>query len=305
MGNQKAVVVDRLTFDLKAGEVLAIVGESGCGKSTLALSLLQALPIPPALPVEGEAFFEGKNLLKLSPGEMRSIRGSKITMIFQDPSTSLNPVYKVGDQLSEVLEIHTDLDEDEIYEKVIHALDEVKLPNPEIIYQKYPHELSGGQRQRVMIAMAILPEPNILIADEPTTALDVTVQKEIIELLRELQDKRRMACLLITHDMGLVADMAQNVIVMYASEIVEMGSKLEVLRNPKHPYTQALIASLPRVGSPLTSIKGNVPSLGHYPKGCKFHPRCPFAWEKCHEHPPLIENENQKVRCWLYDPHDS
>lgn len=300
-------IVDDLSFDLYPGKTLAIVGESGSGKSTLALALVGALPEPPALKPRGQALYKGKNLLDLSRRELNKIRGSKITMIFQDPNASLNPVFTIGDQLEEVIDLHMDLDEDEAYERIIHALREVKLKDPEIILDKYPHQLSGGQKQRVMIAMAILVKPDILIADEPTTALDATIQMEILNLIAELQKTHHMATMLITHDMGVVAEIADDVMVMYASQSFEIGKKQAILEKPAHPYTQALIATLPSRNKDLKPIKGAIPSPLAKPSGCIYHPRCPFKWEACERKKVELYTvkENHQARCLLYDPTES
>jgi peptide/nickel transport system ATP-binding protein len=301
-------VVDKLSFQLKKGKTLAIVGESGCGKSMTALSLLRILPTPPALPLEGEILYQGRDLLKLSEAEMRKIRGARIAMIFQDPMSALNPVYTIGDQLLEVVNLHLDLHGDEAYEKVVQALNDVKIPLPEERLQDYPHQLSGGMKQRVMIAMALTCEPDVLIADEPTTALDVTVQAQVLDLMRDLQEKKGMALLLITHDMGVVAEMADDVIVMYATQEVESGGVYSIFDNMSHPYTSGLFQSLPGIqhgrGS-LKAIQGTVPSIAAKPKGCHFHPRCPYVMGGCKlKETPFYEidkNAKHRSRCWLHD----
>lgn len=307
LGQQEIAVVDDLSFKLYAGKTLALVGESGCGKSMTALSLMRILPQPPALPSTGELLYQGKNLLEFSEKEMRSIRGGKIAMIFQDPSSALNPVYTIGNQLSEVAELHLGLYGQEAINCCILALTEVGIPRPEERLNDFPHQLSGGMRQRVMIAMALMCEPDILIADEPTTALDVTIQAQIIDLIRGLQKRRNMAVLLITHDMGIVAEMADEVIVMYAAQGIEKGSTLQIFDHMAHPYTKGLFAARPslhQAKEKLHPIKGNVPSAGHFPEGCRFHPRCPYVMERC-RHGAVqefqVKNEEHTAKCWLLD----
>jgi len=307
VGHHVFNVVENMSFDLFHGKTLALVGESGCGKTFTALSILRILPSPPALHPQGEIIYKGINLLDLSEAEMRSIRGSRIAMIFQDPTSSLNPVYSIGFQLLEVAEMHLGLYGEKAVERVVQALKEVGIPSPRERMYEYPHQLSGGMKQRVMIAMALMCEPDILIADEPTTALDVTIQAQVLELIRNLQRKKGMALLLITHDLGVVAEMADDVIVMYASQGIERGSSLEIFDHISHPYTLGLFDSLPtsttRRGK-LKPIKGYVPSLGHYPDGCRFHPRCPYAMEKC-RHGPVpdfeIVTKDHISKCWLHD----
>lgn len=284
IGEHEVAVVDDLSFDLYPGKTLALVGESGCGKSMTALSVMRILPSPPAIGSTGRVLYNGVNLLDLDEKAMRSIRGGKIAMIFQDPSSALNPVYTIGNQLLEAVSLHLSLDFDAAYERCLKALQEVGIASPKERFDDYPHQLSGGMRQRVMIAMALIGEPDILIADEPTTALDVTIQAQIIELLRGLQKSRGMSILLITHDMGIVAEMADDVVVMYAAQGVERGSVLEVFDHMAHPYTRGLFASRPSLqeaGKRLHPIKGFVPSPAHMPQGCRFHPRCPYAMSKC------------------------
>lgn len=301
-------LVDRLSFDLHRGKTLALVGESGCGKTMTALSLMRILPHPPALPSEGKILYKDKNLLELTESEMRKIRGSRIAMIFQDPTSALNPVYTIGNQLMEVAELHLQLYGEEAFECCLKALQEVGIPSPPERFNNYPHQISGGMRQRVMIAMALMCEPDILIADEPTTALDVTIQAQVLDLICKLQERKGMAVLLITHDMGVVAEMADEVIVMYAAQAVEYGAALDIFDNKAHPYTQGLFASRPDFHSlkeVLHPIKGSVPSLSHLPKGCRFHPRCPFVMERCrHREPPEFPINTQlkhAAKCWLYD----
>lgn len=288
--------VHSISFDLVKGKTLAIVGESGSGKSTLALSLLGAH----VGRWEGELTYKGDKIKS-----MDNLRGSKVTMIFQDPSTALNPVYTIGWQIMETINLHFDLDEDVAYQLALKGLKEAQLNDPELIFNKYPHELSGGQRQRAMIAIATVVSPDILIADEPTTALDATIQMEIIELIRKLQKEKGMALLLITHDMGVMTELADEVMVMYAGECVEKGTRSQILDNPLHPYTKALLEASFLMAGPngrLAAIKGNVPSLADLPTGCRFHPRCPFAWDKCRQHevPSFLIN-HQSVKCFLYE----
>ncbi|CDR34620.1 ABC transporter ATP-binding protein [Criblamydia sequanensis] len=302
-------VVDNMNFDLIRGKTLALVGESGCGKSLTALSLMRILPTPPALPSKGEILYKGENLTQVSEKRMRSIRGGKMAMIFQDPLSSLNPVYSIGDQLLEVVEIHLSLKGEQAYLKIIESLKQVGIPNPEERIFDYPHQLSGGMRQRVMIAMALLCKPDILIADEPTTALDVTIQAQVLELIRKLQKEEGMALLLITHDMGIVAELADSVVVMYASQKIEEGTSFDIFDHMAHPYTQGLFKSRPSLSTSrdtrLPAIKGSVPPITHYPTGCRFHPRCPFKMPKCVSHaPPSFKAPGgplHHARCWLLD----
>lgn len=308
IGDRKYAVVDRLSFNLYPGKTVAILGESGCGKSMTALSIMRVLPTPPALPSEGEVLYKGKNLLTLPEKEMRRIRGARIAMIFQDPGSSLNPVYTIGDQLIEVAELHLGLYGEEAIQRAIKVLTEVGMPSPEARLYDYPHQLSGGMKQRAMIAMALMCEPDILIADEPTTALDVTIQKQILELIRDLQARKGTALLLITHDIGVVAEMADDVIIMYASQVMERGTVNQIFDQMSHPYTLGLFQSRPTLTTPrgaLKPIKGNVPQITHYPQGCRFHPRCPFVMPKCHhgQIPDFVihgEN-NHTCKCLLYD----
>lgn len=307
-GNEIITVVEDLCFDLHHGKTLALVGESGCGKSMTALSLMRILPHPPALPPKGEVIYKGQNLLTISEKEMRKIRGAKIAMIFQDPMSSLNPVYTIGSQLAEVAELHLDLYGEEARLVACETLAEVGIANPEKRLNDYPHQLSGGLKQRVMIAMALMCQPDVLIADEPTTALDVTIQAQVLNLIRRLQEKKGMALLLITHDMGVVAEMADDVIVMYTAQSIERGSVLEIFDHRAHPYTMGLFDSRPSVQlkkGKLTSIRGTVPPLNNLPSGCRFHPRCPFAMPKCKEGAVtdfvIDESMTHRAKCWLYD----
>ncbi|MCC5831496.1 MAG: ABC transporter ATP-binding protein [Chlamydiales bacterium] len=300
-------VVDRLSFDLKEGETLALVGESGCGKSLTAYSLLRILPEPPALPPEGEALFKGIDLLTLPESRMRRIRGRQIAMVFQDPMTALNPVYTIGDQLLETASAHLNVEKEAAEKIVLNALEDVHLPNPRELMEAYPHQLSGGMLQRAMIAMALLCSPDLLIADEPTTALDVTIQAQILALLKELQEKKGMATLIITHDMGVVAELADEVIVMYAGKQIEEGSALDLFDNPAHPYTQGLFAARPDQGiraRTLPTIEGSVPRVEDLPKGCPFHPRCQYAMDVCRAHKAesfSLREKGHRTWCWLYD----
>jgi oligopeptide/dipeptide ABC transporter ATP-binding protein len=306
MGNNVYNVVDNLSFDLHLGKTLALVGESGCGKSLTALSILRILPDPPCLHPKGQVLYKGQNLLDLSEREMRHIRGAKIAMIFQDPAMSLNPVYTIGSQLLEVADLHLGLYGEEAVQRSIRALTEVGIVKPEERLYDYPHQLSGGMKQRVMIAMALMCEPDILIADEPTTALDVTIQAQVLDLMRDLQAKMGMAILLITHDMGVVAEMADEVIVMYTSQAMERGSIYDIFDRMAHPYTLGLFSSRPALGKQkgkLTPIKGTVPPLNQYPQGCRFNTRCPYVMEKClnGEVPefPIQNSKAHLAKCWL------
>ena len=297
--------VDGLDFTLSKGETLAIVGESGCGKSVTSLSILRIVPMPPGKIIDGEILYKGEDLLKKTEKEMRAIRGNQISMIFQEPLTSLNPVFTIGNQIIEILCRHQGLKKAVAREKAIDMLRQVRIPAPEKVIDDYPHQLSGGMRQRVMIAMALSCNPGILIADEPTTALDVTIQAQIMHLLADLKKKLDTSIILITHDLGVVANIAENVMVMYAGEAVEYADVNKLFKKPLHPYTIGLLKSLPVIGEDkdsLYSIKGNVPSPKDYPEGCRFSPRCEEVCNKCmKEKPPLIELDNgRKVRCWKY-----
>jgi peptide/nickel transport system ATP-binding protein/oligopeptide transport system ATP-binding protein len=301
--------VDGVSFYLERGELLGLVGESGCGKSVTALSLMR-LVAPPGRIVGGEILFDGVDLLKLSESKMRAIRGDDIAMIFQDPMTSLNPVYTVGEQIAEALRLHRGMKRGEAKRAAVAAMEEVSIPDPARRADDYPHQLSGGMRQRVMIAMALACDPKLLIADEPTTALDVTIQAQILELLNELRRTRSLAVLLITHDLGVVAEVADRVAVMYTGRIVEESPVEELFARPKHPYTEGLLRSVPKLtaagvekATRLQSIEGVVPKLTELPTGCHFAPRCPHRMPRCSEEPlPLYPLENGvEVRCVLYD----
>lgn len=301
--------VDGVNIELDKGETLAIVGESGCGKSVTSLSILRLIPNPPGRIIEGEILYNGKDLLKLSEKEMRSIRGNEISMIFQEPMTSLNPVFTVGRQIMESLIIHQKLSKVQAREKAIEMLKLVGIPLPERRVDNYPHQLSGGMRQRVMIAMALACNPKILIADEPTTALDVTIQAQILRLMCDLKKKMDTSIILITHDLGVVAQIAENVMVMYAGKAVEYASVKDLFKNPMHPYTKGLLQSIPKINydqEKLYNIKGNVPSPRNYPKGCRFSPRCEEAEAICYEKEPELINldHNRRVRCWKYKGDD-
>lgn len=303
-----AKAVDGVSYQLIKGEPLGVVGESGCGKSVTALSILRLIPVPPGKVVGGKILFKGKNLLNLSEDEMRKIRGNRISMIFQEPMTSLNPVFTVGNQIQETLKLHQGLSKKESLEKAIEMLRLVNIPSPERSVERYPHELSGGMRQRVMIAMALACNPEILIADEPTTALDVTIQAQILDLMIKLKEEMGMAIILITHNLGVIAEMVRRVIVMYAGKIVEEAETKVLFENPQHPYTMGLLKSIPRLGDKirqgkirLNEIPGVVPSLYELPSGCKFSTRCPSAMDICREkEPELKENEQGHFSsCWL------
>jgi len=307
-GRGTARAVDGVSFDLYAGETLGIVGESGCGKTVTSLSILRLIPEPPGHIRPGSFIeFEGRNLLTLAPRELRAVRGNQIAMVFQEPMTSLNPVFTVGDQIAEAAIVHQQLSRRAARARAIEMLRLVGMPDPAQRVDHYPHQLSGGMRQRVMIAMALVCHPKILIADEPTTALDVTIQAQILELLERLQSELGMAIMLITHDLGIVAGTADRVAVMYAGQIVETATTRRLFARPAHPYTEGLLASVPRLDRPrerLHSIPGSVPAADAWPGGCRFHPRCPYAWEKCRtEEPPLLDAEGEggahAARCWL------
>ncbi len=285
--------VDGVSFSLETGRTLGIVGESGCGKSVTALSIMGLIPRPPGRIAGGEILFEGVDLLKLKPAEMRERRGNQISMIFQEPMTSLNPAFTVGDQIVEVIERHRNVTRQEAREHAIEMLRRVRIPSPERRFEEYPHKFSGGMRQRVMIAMALACDPRLLIADEPTTALDVTIQAQILDLMRKLRDETGAAIMVITHDLGVIAEIAHEVIVMYAGRVIERAEVGALFRDPQHPYTIGLLGSIPRLTTEqarLTTIEGVVPNPLAMPKGCRFHPRCPFAVEDClRVDPPLRE----------------
>ena len=297
--------VDGLDFDVKEGETFAIVGESGCGKSVTSMSILRLIPNPPGKIISGEILYMGEDLLKKTEKQMRKIRGNDISMIFQEPMTSLNPVFTVGRQVSESLIFHQDMDKKSARQKAIEMLKLVEIPDADLVVDRYPHQLSGGMRQRVMIAMALACDPKILIADEPTTALDVTIQAQILRLLKSLREKTGASIMLITHDLGVVAQISDRVMVMYAGEAVERCDVREIYKNPLHPYTVGLLNSIPKLNQKLhrlPSIPGMVPTLTDMPKGCRFAARCAKVGPRClEERPQPIEAENgHMVRCFLY-----
>jgi peptide/nickel transport system ATP-binding protein len=288
--------VDGVGFTIGQGQTVGLVGESGCGKSVTSLSILRLIPEPPGKIASGKILFEGKNLIDLSEREMRSVRGNQISMIFQEPMTSLNPVYDVGDQIVEAIRLHQKKSRKEAHERAVELLALVGIPSPKTNAGAYPHELSGGMRQRVMIAMALACEPKLLIADEPTTALDVTIQAQILELLKKLQDQLKMSVLLITHDLGVVAEYTDRVVVMYAGRVVERAPVRDLFARPKHPYTKGLLESIPKLGARhderrrLPTIEGMVPSLINLPRGCRFADRCGMVIDICREkEPELLE----------------
>jgi peptide/nickel transport system ATP-binding protein len=294
--------VDGVDFTLERGGTLGIVGESGCGKSVTALSIMGLVPQPPGR-VAGEVLLEGEDLLKASPARLRDLRGDQLAMIFQEPMTSLNPAFTVGDQIAEALLRHKRISKAEATRQTVEMLAKVRIPSPERRASEYPHQLSGGMRQRVMIAMALACNPKLLIADEPTTALDVTIQAQILELMRSLRAELGTAIILITHDLGVVAELADEVIVMYAGKVIERCAAPRLFAEPQHPYTVGLLGSIPRLHleqSRLAAIEGFVPDAAAFPDGCRFHPRCPFAIDKCRrEIPPLAEvSKDHLAACW-------
>jgi len=299
-----AKAVDGVSFDVHSGETLGIVGESGCGKTVTSLSILGLLPRPPAKIEDGSSIrFGDEELIGCAERRMRALRGNEISMIFQEPMSSLNPVYSVGNQISEALRLHRRMDRKSARTETIRLLAEVGIAEPESRVDEYPHQLSGGMRQRVMIAMALSCEPRLLIADEPTTALDVTIQAQILELLADLRARHGMAVLLITHDLGVVAEVCDRVVVMYAGQVVETGTVYEIFADPRHPYTRGLLDSLPSVDRPgqrLNSIPGTVPSPTHWPEGCRFRERCSVAGAGCEVVQPLVSlgDDGRHARCW-------
>ncbi|KHF37787.1 ABC transporter ATP-binding protein [Halalkalibacter okhensis] len=304
--NFEVKAVDGVNFSVPKGKTLGVVGESGSGKSITSLSILRLIQNPGKV-VGGQVLFKGTDLLEKTEGQMRKIRGNEISMIFQEPMTSLNPVYTVGQQIGESFQIHEKLNKKQSIERSIEMLKLVGIPSPEKRVHQYPHELSGGMRQRVMIAMALACNPELLIADEPTTALDVTIQAQILELMKDLQNRLGMSIIMITHDLGVVAETCDYVAVMYCGKVVEYASVGELFRNPRHPYTVGLLNSLPRhdvdlVDEELSVIKGAVPSPADMPIGCRFSPRCPYASDICvNRLPELEEDENgNQIRCWIY-----
>jgi len=299
--------VDDVSLTIKSGETLGLVGESGCGKSVTGASIMRLVPIPPGRITGGEILFEGSDILKLSESEMRKLRGNKISMIFQEPMTSLNPVFTVGDQVAEVIRLHEKLSQRETRERVIETFRLVRIPAPESRIKEYPHQMSGGMRQRVMIAMALACHPKLMIADEPSTALDVTIQAQILDLMNKLKEETGASILFITHDLGVIAEMAQRVSVMYAGKIMEGADVDTLFSEPKHPYTMGLMSSIPILGigknqRRLSTIPGVVPSLFKLPKGCLFHDRCSLTLKECDQlEPPMIDlGNNHFVRCHQY-----
>jgi oligopeptide transport system ATP-binding protein len=300
--------VNGVSYAMEEGGTLGVVGESGCGKSVHALSIMRLIPSPPGRIVGGEVWFDGRNLLSLSESQMRRVRGADVAMVFQDPMTSLNPVYTVGFQIMEALKLHQGMDDAQASERAAELLDLVGIPEARTRLDDYPHQFSGGMRQRAMIAMALSCNPKLLIADEPTTALDVTIQAQILDLVKRLQDQLGMAVMWITHDLGVVAGLASMVNVMYAGYIIERGNVKDIYKQPRHPYTMGLLQSLPRLdeapGTKLASIPGLPPDLIDLPPGCPFVARCTYGTEKClEEMPPIWEadGENHTVRCWWWE----
>ncbi len=301
---ESVTAVSGVSFDIDKGEIIGLVGESGCGKSVTSLTIMQLLKNTTGKATDGSILFDGEDLLTLSEEEMRKIRGGKLSMIFQEPMSSLNPAMRIDKQLMEGIRLHTNLSKADARKKASEMLEQVGIPDPERVLKNYPHQLSGGMRQRVMIAMAMSCEPALLIADEPTTALDVTIQAQILELMKKIQKEKNTSILLITHDLGVVAEMCSKVVVMYAGKVVEQAPVRELFYTPQHPYTKGLIASVPKLGSGvkiLPSIPGSVPDLSSMPKGCRFAPRCSECMEICKTKEPELVNVSgeQMSRCWL------
>jgi len=296
--------VDDVGFEIRTGETLGLVGESGCGKSVTALSIMRLVQ-PPGRIAGGRLLFKGRNLMDLSEREMEAVRGAEIALVFQEPMTALNPVFTIGDQVAETLVVHRRATKRQARDEAVELLRRVRIPSPESRVRDYPHQLSGGMRQRVMIAIALACGPSLVIADEPTTALDVTIQAQILDLLREMQSALDLSLLLITHDLGIVAETADRVAVMYAGRVVETGPVRAILRSPQHPYTRGLLASMPSgiPGQRLRAIDGSVPMLGQLPPGCAFHPRCPDRFDRCVTAPPsdYPVGLQQSAKCYLYD----
>ncbi|MFP8640958.1 ABC transporter ATP-binding protein [Priestia aryabhattai] len=295
-----------VSFDLHKGETLAIVGESGCGKSVTSQSIMRLIPTPPGRITSGSILFKGQDLTKLSEKKMRDIRGADISMIFQDPMTALNPTLRVGEQIAENIMQHENISKEKAKEKAFEMLELVGIPNPKERLKQYPHEFSGGMRQRIVIAMALVCNPEVLIADEPTTALDVTIQAQILELFKDIQQKTDVSIVLITHDLGVVAQVADRIAVMYAGKIVEIGTRRDIFYTPQHPYTKGLLRSVPRLDlyeSELVPIAGSPPDLFAPPSGCSFAPRCPYVMEVCDRMYPVSTKlkESHQVHCWLQD----
>ena len=306
-GTVKAV--NHLNYTLHKGEKLGIVGESGSGKSVSSLGIMQLIPNPPGKITEGEILYKGKDLVKVPEKEMQHIRGNEISMIFQEPMTSLNPIIKCGKQIAESLRLHRGLNKKDAMKEAVHMMRAVGIANPEVRAHEYPHQMSGGMRQRVMIAMALACQPQILIADEPTTALDVTIQAQILDLIRDLNKGMNTSVLFITHDLGVISELCDTVIVMYTGHIVEQAPVRDLFKDPKHPYTIGLLSAIPRITKdrpPLSTIEGMVPNPTERIEGCSFWPRCPHATEKCRKtEPPVVHiSEERQVRCWLYTDTD-
>ncbi|UXH46296.1 ABC transporter ATP-binding protein [Rossellomorea vietnamensis] len=298
--------VDGIDFVLHEGETLGIVGESGCGKSMTSLSILRLVPSPPGKIVDGTVELKGKDILQMSDSELRRVRGNQISMIFQEPMTSLNPVIPVGEQIAEAIRVHQKLGKKDAWKKAVEMLELVGIPSPQQRAKQEPFQLSGGMRQRVMIAMALACNPEVLIADEPTTALDVTIQAQILELMKDLQKRLNMGIIFITHDLGVVAELCDKVAVMYAGQVVEYSSTEALFSHPKHPYTNGLLSSLPKLyedQDELQTMPGSVPSPYDMPKGCRFSPRCPLATAQCHEEEPQLHSlkDGSQIRCFLYN----
>ncbi|MBI5651639.1 MAG: ABC transporter ATP-binding protein [Chloroflexi bacterium] len=292
-------VVDDVSFNVGRGEIVGLVGESGCGKSMTAFSLMQLFPTPAARVASGQIIFENRDLLKLAPNELRRVRGAQIAMIFQDPATFLDPLMTLGDQIAEPLRAHNFAGD--VRARTRDLVEQMGLPDPDLIARRYPHQVSGGQKQRALIASAMSCAPKLLIADEPTTALDVTVQAQILDLMRDLRAQTGAAILLITHDLGVIAEMCDRVYVMYAGKIVEANTTRELFRAPRHPYTQGLLrstVSLESATTELFAIPGTVPNLNELPRGCRFAPRCPIANAQCAHEPPFVADETRAVACW-------
>jgi oligopeptide/dipeptide ABC transporter ATP-binding protein len=298
--------VDSVSLSLNQGKSLALVGESGCGKTMLALSILGLIPSPPGKITSGRVIFDGRDLTSLPEKALRAIRGNQISMIFQEPMSALNPVFRVGAQISEPLIFHKNYSKEQAREKVIELLRLVGIPAPEKRCNDFPHQLSGGMRQRIIIAMALACSPRIILADEPTTALDVTIQAQILDLIKDLQEKSRTSTVFITHDLGVVAQVCDEMAVMYAGRIVEHGSVADILTSPGHPYTRGLLESLPRLDreDDLSPIPGSVPEITSLPRGCHFHPRCSRRMPVCLEQAPPVFGSRSKIRCWLYEKGD-
>lgn len=299
--------VDNVSFNVRKGEILGIVGESGSGKSVTAMSIMQLIKYPPGKIMNGEIIFKGEQLLAKNVNKMQRVRGKHISMVFQEPMTSLNPVLTIGEQIAETICQHEGVSKKEAFKRAKELLEIVKIPLAGARLKEYPHQLSGGMRQRVMIAIALSCNPDLIIADEPTTALDVTIQSQILELLRELRKKFNMSIIIITHDIGIVAEMADKVLVMYAGRLAEYGEMRTILKDPKHPYTVALFDTIPKVNEEkkvLNTIQGAIPSIYQLPAGCNFSPRCKFAKEICKQKKPepILTDDNRIISCWCYEP---